>query len=163
MDVKEEAAKSTLGKIVAGVLVLIGLLFLIVWREALSGVWTRAEAATSKRLLEALLGLAGIAIVIQFALLYDNRRKRKLTPKPEPPTPPESKPFLMLGLLWDKQLNPLCPADQTPLSHFMHHRNGYDILRCAKCGTGFTPRDDTLGNLNLPNAKKVIQDRMQDA
>lgn len=65
-------------------------------------------------------------------------------------------------LLWDEDLNPLCPADQTMLSHFMRHVNDhYDILQCAKCHSRFNIHDDEDGNLTLGYAKDEIRDSLR--
>jgi hypothetical protein len=72
------------------------------------------------------------------------------------------KPLSMFGLLWDQHLNPLCPADQTLLTHFMQHASqGFDILQCSKCGSRFPIHHDSLGNLTLSKAKLTIPQELE--
>jgi len=145
---------------------LITLLLLIVWRAIDSSVWDRVSAATPKRALWALLGLAGIAIGLLIGALIDSRRKRKnvpLAPRPAPAAPPEPRPLRRFGLLWDENQNPLCPADGTPLTFFTRHAaDDSDILRCASCGSRVPIHHDTAGNLQLANAKQMIRDGWGD-
>lgn len=62
------------------------------------------------------------------------------------------------GLLWDEELNPYCPADQTLLVHFMRMPSGnFDVLQCAKCGSRFPIHDESLGSLPLKQAKEIIR------
>lgn len=240
MDAKEELLKLTLGKTITGLVLLIGFLLAIVWREALFGKWTQVAEGVSKPALMALLGLALIAALLEalgiayLYLLYRSRRnippqssteptmlKRfgvlwdkdqnphcpvdetlmrprvheaardwdvLMCPKCDRKYPlkdvdmsslllpaaqnlirqgkthtdnpmPEPKPLRRFGLLWDENQNPLCPADQTPLSFFMRHASQhFDILQCARCGNRFQIRHDLMGNLQLANAKQMIRD-----
>ena len=73
--------------------------------------------------------------------------------------PLPSKPGRWFGIHWDEDLKPLCPADETLLSHWKRVKDGnYDILRCAKCRTQFRMRHEELGNLTLSQAKNEIID-----
>jgi hypothetical protein len=79
-----------------------------------------------------------------------------------PPAGPEPPPLRMFGLLWDREQNPLCPADQTLLGFFMRHANQhFDILQCPTCGNRFQIHDDALGNLQLLQARQRVFHRMQ--
>ena len=157
MDAKEESKKSLLGKIIGGVVALIVLLLLIVWREALSGVWTRAEAAASKQLLEALLGLATITIVGLVAYLL-GKRNREPVPLPAPPEPTM---LLIFGLLWDDQQNSFCPVDKAPLfisGHASDSKYGaYDMLKCPKCKQEYPIRSAAHGLMTLFDARNSIR------
>ena len=158
MDAKEESKKSLLGKIIGGVIALVVLLLLIVWREALSGVWTRAETAASKRLLEALLGLAAITIVILVAYLLGKRSRK-------PVAPLEPTMLLIFGLLWDDQQHPHCPVDKAPLfisGHKTESRSGaYDMLRCPKCKQEYPIRSAYFGLMTLHHAINSIRDHLR--
>ncbi len=140
---------------------LIVLLLLTVWRAVPSSVWDRVSEAVPKQALWALLGLAVIAIGIQTAFALDNRRKQKLisaTSNVEPP-----RPSLRFGLLWDEGQNPLCPADQTPLTHFMRiPSEDSDILQCAHCRSRFPIHHEEEGNLTLAQARECIQEELAE-
>ena len=127
MDAKEELAKLTLGKIVTGLLLLIGFLVAIVWRETLFGKWLQVAEGVSKSGLMALLGLALIATLLEGLLiaylLYLFYRNRRNTSSQEPTM------LKGFGILWDHDQNPHCPADQTLMRPRVHATNcDYDIL-----------------------------------
>jgi hypothetical protein len=151
----EKTVRTTIVSIGLGLIVL---LLLVVFRAVPSSTWDRVSEATPKRALWALLGLAGIAICLLSGALIDNWRKKKAAPATiaEAQQPQHLR---MFGLLWDDNQNPLCPADQIPLSFFMRHASQhFDILQCARCGNRFQIRHDLMGNLQLANAKQMIRD-----
>lgn len=87
MDATEELLKLTLGKIVTGLLLLIGFLFAVVWREALFQKWILVAERLSKSALMALLALALIGIILEalgiaYLLYLLNRNRRSPTVEP---------------------------------------------------------------------------------
>jgi uncharacterized protein YbaR (Trm112 family) len=138
--------------IVLAVFALITLLLLAVWQAVPSSVWDRVSEAVPKRALWALLGLAGITICLLGSALIDIRRKKKLT---------AAEPELLkrFGVLWDNELNPHCPADQTLMRPRVNTSGrDHDILMCPKCDHTFPLRtDDNTSPLLLPDAKSLIR------
>jgi hypothetical protein len=111
---------------------LITLLLLIAFRAIPSSTWDRVSEATPKRALWALLGLALIAICLLSGALIDNWRKTRRAEK-----------RTMYGVRWDRAADPFCPVDDTLMHYRMTHANdGYDILKCPKCGGHFPLRDE---------------------
>jgi len=156
MDAKEELAKLTLGKIVTGLLLLIGFLVAIVWRETLFGKWLQVAEGVSKSGLMALLGLALIATLLEGLLiaylLYLFYRNRRNTSSQEPTM------LKGFGILWDHDQNPHCPADQTLMRPRVHATNrDYDILMCPKCDKTYPLRTDDQLSLLLPAAQNLIR------
>lgn len=156
-------------RIVLAVFALITLLLLVIWRAVPASVWDRVSEATPKRALWALLGLAAIAICVLTALFLQNRRKQKETAQHlaqalEPPESPAPQYLRMYGLLWDDDLNPCCPADETPLTFLMRSATGgFDILQCASCKARFPIHDDEVGNLTIGQAKESIRAKLLQA
>jgi len=168
VDVKEEALKSAIGKLVALALVLIGVLLLAAWRLFLYGVWERVEEATPKQGLEVLLGLAGIAVIVLAGALIDAKRKPKTIPVvSEPLEPPKARYFKIYGLFWDNDLNPYCPADETLLIIWHHNQKQaggyYESLKCPKCKSQFPLRVDRVGLTTLAVMQQIIRQNMADA
>jgi len=155
-----------LENIVLAVFALITLLLLVIWQAVPSSVWATVSEATPKRALWALLGLEAIAICVLVALALDNRRKHKLTPTVDAPTPEPPRYFKFHGLFWDDDLNPVCPADRTLL--FVAGRSArksggvYDTLRCPSCANIFPLRDRT-GVISLAEAQESIQSEIDKA
>ena len=149
MNVKEEAVKSVIGKLVASALVLIGLLLFAAWRLFLSGVWAKVEAATPKQGLEVLLGLAGIAICLLGGALVDSKRKKKLET-------PKTVRFRIFGVHWDDQGNPLCPVCDCLMP--IHHREmDGDVLWCPRCKTLFSLWGENGDRLTLEQGKAGLE------
>jgi len=141
--------KKAQDRIVSIGLALIVLLLLVVWRAVPSSVWDTVSEATPKRALWALLGLAGIAICLLGGALIDNWRKKK-QPRPEM--------LKRFGVLWDADLSPHCPADQTlmrPRSNLSDR--DHEIMMCPKCDHTYPLRTDDLLPLRLPAAQKLIR------
>src|SRR6185503_15255127 len=65
MDAKDELLKLTLGKTVTGLLLLIGFLLLVVWREALSGKLAQVTEELSRQALLAIIGLLIVTVVLE--------------------------------------------------------------------------------------------------
>jgi hypothetical protein len=160
MDVKEELAKSTIGKIVTGLLLLAGFLIAIVWRETLYGKWEQVAGGFSKPALMALLGLAVIAIVLETAwvgyLLYSGRERK---PSPPPLPPPPEKLLTHFGVYWDSRLNPLCPiCKQAPLHmRYKDEETSKETLRCPSCIRDYVLRDDEANDIELVDVKKYLR------
>ncbi len=160
MNAKEELLKITIGKITTGVLLLIGFLCAVIWRESLFQKWTQVAEGVSKPALMALLGLVLIAAVLEAFgiayLLYLLYRR----PAVAPAEPPMLKRF---GVLWDKDEspNPHCPADET-LLHLSGRVEGtprhgaYDIMQCPKCNVEI-PLYGDHGHQTLFSAKTTIR------
>jgi|SRR6267143_6834529 len=111
---KEELAKMGLGKTLTGLLLLVGFLFAILWRETLFEKWTLVAEGLSKPALMAALGLALVAVGLEAlaiaCLLYVLFRKRPALSAATLPDPIMLKRY---GVLWDKDQNPHCPVDKT--------------------------------------------------
>lgn len=155
MNAQEELAKLTLGKIVTGVLLLIGLLVLIVWRETLYGVWSRAAEALSKQALMALLGLAVLIGLVVIALLaayiiYLLRDLRQLK------QPAPYKPKRMFGVHWDDEQNPLCSVCES-LLHLRFKDDEGERLTCPKCKFTYILKTDADETLELVEVKKYLR------
>jgi hypothetical protein len=128
---------------------LITLLLLVVWRAIDSSVWDRVSAATPKRALWALLGLAGIAICLLGGALIDNKRKRKLETR-------KTLRFRIFGVHWDDQGNPLCPVCDCLMP--IHHREmAGDVLWCPRCKTLFSLWGDNGDRLTLEQGKAGLE------
>jgi hypothetical protein len=155
-DWTKTAVEKAREHIVLAVFGLIVLLLLIIWQAVPASVWGTVSEAVPKRVLWALLGLATITICLLIALLIDkNRTIRRISNTQKPP---ESRFFKIYGLLWDKDLNPHCPADKVLLTYFMKlSSDHYDVLRCAKCNSYFRIHHETNGDLTLAKAKDSIR------
>lgn len=155
MDAKEELLKLTLGKIVTGLLLLVGFLILVVWREALFGKWEQVAEGVSKQGLLAALGLALLAVLIEaLCIAYLSyvvyQRGRALERASLSPAP--LKPFRQYGVHWDEDLNPLCPACDVFLP-IWDNDGSYEILWCPKCKEQYRLRDDYGQRVSLVDAK----------
>jgi hypothetical protein len=147
---KDDLGKKAQEHIVLGLFGLITLLLLVIYRAIPSSAWDTVSEVIPKRVLWALIALEAIAIGLQAAFAIDNRRTRKNTPQAPPP-------LRMFGLLWDKEQNPLCPADQTPLSFLISPTPAFDLLKCAQCDSQFSIHHDLTGNMTLAHAKQQIR------
>jgi hypothetical protein len=157
MDAREELLRVTLGKIVTGVLILIGFLIVVVWREALFGKWEQIAEGLSKQALLALLGLALIAAAIELLcvayLLYLVYRSSRAIPTVLPP----HKPLRRFGVHWDEDFHPVCPVCDVLLP--IHHDDGeFEVLWCPKCKMRFMLRDDYGQRVSLVDAKLELAD-----
>ena len=160
-DWKEELAKIGLGKTLTGLLLLVGFLFVVMWRETLFAKWTLVAEGLSKPALMAALGLALVAVGLEAlaiaCLLYVLFRKQ-----PAPPSATAADPIMLkrYGVLWDKDENPHCPVDKTYMPFFSHgvvSDHECDYLRCPACHATIPLWDSNLGGLALHDAKKFIQ------
>jgi uncharacterized protein YbaR (Trm112 family) len=159
MNAKEELLKLTLGKIVTGVLLLIGFLIAVVWREALFQTWTQVAEGLSRPALLALLGLAligallealGIAYLLYLLYRTSSTRKDSHAKTPQAMT----KRF---GVMWDADLNPHCPIDTIVMRPLLHVSNrDHDILLCPNCDRKYPLHAENLTPLLLPNAQRLI-------
>lgn len=155
MDWKAKLKEKAQEHIISELFVLITLLLLVIWQAIPSSTWDKISEAIPKQALWAALALALIALFLESTFLLDHRRKAK---KQSNPTEPEQ--LIVFGLLWDKDLNPRCPADQTPLHTFRYFEH-YENLMCPKCSTVFPLRDAMLGQMTLQEARNLIQSRQQ--
>lgn len=141
--IKEQAQEHTI-KLCSGLLVL---LLLVIWQALPPQVWERASAATPKPVLWALLGLAGIAILIEAAYIFELRRRLRLSPK--------------FGVLWDKRSAPYCPSCSKPLGHYGYHQTDDDVYGrwgfwCIRCNRNVPMSDDEGNILELTEAKRLM-------
>ncbi|MDX6576385.1 MAG: hypothetical protein QOE96_2338 [Blastocatellia bacterium] len=164
MDAREELTKITLGKIVSGLLLLIGFLVVVVWRETLFGKWTQIAEGLSKPALMALLGLALIAALLEalgvaylLYLLYRERPEFAKSPVgPNAITPPTGGYVGMFGVLWDEHDNACCPICKVLMSHLEYTIGGF---KCPSCHRGFILKDDVGTSVNTLNAKRQVTER----
>jgi hypothetical protein len=160
-DWKEWLAKEWLGKLIAGFLLLASFLIAIVWRESLYGKWVQVTEGETKQALLGYLGLAALAVVIELLviayLIYLVYRARKNLAQP---VAQETPLLLVWGIYWDKNLNPHCPADKTPLSfgsHGLESGKLGTILHCPSCGSDLPLWDSTAGAFTLAQAKAGLR------
>jgi len=160
MDAREELLKATLGKIVTGVLFLIGFLILVVWRETLYGKWERLAAGLSKQALLALLGLATIVAALELLciayLVYLIYRAAKNSETHLPPKP--AKPTRRFGAHWDEDFHPLCPVCDIFMP-IQRNDGAFEVLWCPKCQMKYKLMDDYGQRISLVDAKLELQDR----
>ncbi len=159
MDAKEELLKLTLGKTLGGLLLLIGFLILVVWRETLFGKWEQIAGGLSKPALLAMLGLAVIAAAIEGIciayLVYLVYRARQAT-QTAPPIQAK-KPTRAYGVHWDEDLFPLCPVCDVFLPIRFNDKR-YEVLFCPKCKVDYILRDDYGERVSLVDAKLELED-----
>jgi len=155
-DWKEWLAKEWLGKLIVGFLLLAGFLIGVVWRESLYGKWVQVTEGETKQALLGYLGLALLTVIIEglvIAWLLILRRQANKNPTAQEPL--MTKRF---GVLWDNQLNPHCPVDETLMRPRVHASNrDYDILMCPKCDHTYPLRAEDQSSLMLPAAQTLIR------
>ena len=111
--------------------------YIVIQTGSLIGVYLLPQL--SKKFLAGIVGLFSIILILQFAYIY-------LLIKLKP----------VFGLLWDKSLNPYCPACKTLLSGY-GHRDGYGYsFFCIKCKGLLSIQDDTGEDITLEQAKEQL-------
>lgn len=129
---------------------LIVLLLLVVWGAIDSSVWGKVSAATPKRALWALLGLAGITICLLSGALIDGWRKTKAAAASKP----EDDLVPLYGVLWNRYADPYCPVCRVLLN--FHRFPSESHLKCPKCKSSFLLHKD-----GWPITHKIVKELFQ--
>ncbi|HCL57262.1 MAG TPA: hypothetical protein DHW82_09685 [Spirochaetia bacterium] len=129
MNIKEKLFENLAVKTITGLLIFL-IAFIGKWLSGfLSSVWDLAVPTLDSKQTAGVLMISTLIFLSMIAVLFIVNRQRKkeiISLKKQIEDDQNNKLYPKFGILWDKEGNPYCPNDETPLTICGH---------CRKCKT----------------------------